>query len=74
MLTVIKQTENKYCMTSLICGLPRWFSGNNLSVSAGEARDTSSIPGSGTYPGGGNGNPLQYSCWKLLWTEEPGGV
>ena len=21
-----------------------------------------SIPGSGRYPGGGNGNPLQYSC------------
>ena len=25
-------------------------------------RDTSSIPGSGRSPGGGNGNPLQYSC------------
>ena len=24
--------------------------------------DTSSIPGSGRYPGKGNGNPLQYSC------------
>ena len=26
------------------------------------AGDTSSIPGSGRSPGGGNGNPLQYSC------------
>ena len=26
------------------------------------ARDTCSIPGSGRLPGGGNGNPLQYSC------------
>ena len=26
------------------------------------ARDTGSIPGSGRSPGGGNGNPLQYSC------------
>ena len=26
------------------------------------ARDTGSIPGSGRYPGEGNGNPLQYSC------------
>ena len=25
------------------------------------ARDTSSIPGSGRSPGGGRGNPLQYS-------------
>ena len=24
--------------------------------------DTSSIPGSGRYPQGGNGNPLQHSC------------
>ena len=26
------------------------------------AGDTGSIPGSGRYPGEGNGNPLQYSC------------
>ena len=26
------------------------------------ARDASSIPGSGRSPGGGNGNPIQYSC------------
>ena len=26
------------------------------------ARDVGSIPGSGTSPGGENGNPLQYSC------------
>ena len=23
-------------------------------------------------PGEGNGNPLQYSCWRIPWTEEPG--
>ena len=22
----------------------------------------------------GNGNPLQYSCWSVPWTEEPGGL
>ena len=26
------------------------------------AGDMDSIPGSGRFPGGGNGNPLQYSC------------
>ena len=26
------------------------------------AEETGSIPGSGRFPGGGNGNPLQYSC------------
>ena len=20
------------------------------------------------------GNPLQYSCWRIPWTEEPGGL
>ena len=34
----------------------------NLPASAGGVRDVSSIPGSGRSPGGGNGNPLQYSC------------
>ena len=24
--------------------------------------------------GEGNGNPLQYSCWRIPWTEEPGGL
>ena len=28
----------------------------------GNIRDAGSIPGSGRSPGGGNGNPLQYSC------------
>ena len=30
--------------------------------SASIAGDTDSIPGSGRSPGGGNGNPVQYSC------------
>ena len=32
------------------------------SASAGDAGDRGSIPGSERSPGGGNGNPLQYSC------------
>ena len=31
---------------------------------AGDGRDTGSIPGWGRSPGGGHGNPLQYSCWE----------
>ena len=34
----------------------------NPPASAGDSRDASFIPGSGRSPGGGNGNPLQYSC------------
>ena len=36
----------------------------NLSVNAGAKGDTDSISRSGISPGGGNGNPLQYSCLK----------
>ena len=34
----------------------------NPLASAGDARDTGSIPGLGRPPGEGNGNPFQYSC------------
>ena len=36
--------------------------GKNLAANAGSARDVGLIPGSRRSPGGGNGNPLQYSC------------
>ena len=34
----------------------------NLPANAGDVRDVGLIPGSGRSPGGGHGNPLQYSC------------
>ena len=34
----------------------------NLPVSAGDVRDTGWFPGLGKSPGGGHGNPLQFSC------------
>ena len=34
----------------------------NLPASEADAEDLGSIPGLGRSPGGGNGNPLQYSC------------
>ena len=33
----------------------------NPPANAGDIRDADSIPGSGRSPGGGHGNPLQYS-------------
>ena len=36
--------------------------GSEVKVSACNAGDLDSIPGSGRSPGEGNGNPLQYSC------------
>ena len=40
--------------------------------SACNVGDSSSIPGSGRSSEEGNGNPLQYACWEIPWTEEPG--
>ena len=34
----------------------------NLPDNAGDTGDMSSIPEAGRSPGGGHGNPLQYSC------------
>ena len=43
-------------------GLPQWLSGKESACNAGDIRAVGWIPGSGRSPGGGNGNPLQYSC------------
>ena len=34
----------------------------NPPANAGDVRDLGLIPGSGRFPGGGHGNPLQHSC------------
>ena len=34
----------------------------DLPTRAGDIRDAPSVPGLGKSPGGGNGNPLWYSC------------
>ena len=34
----------------------------NLPANSGDKRDVSSVPESRRSPGGGTGNPLQYSC------------
>ena len=38
----------------------------NPPASAGDIRVMGSVPGSGRSPGGGHGNPLQYSCLENL--------
>ena len=44
----------------------------NPPANAGDLREEGLIPGSGRFPGGGNGNPLKDSCLENPWTEEPG--
>ena len=36
--------------------------------------DVDFTPGWGRSPGEGNGNPVQYSCLGIPWTEGPGGL
>ena len=46
-------------------GLPRWLSGKQFACKLQETQETlGSIPGWGRSPGGGSGNPVQYSCLK----------
>ena len=49
-------------MTELY-GFPWWLSGKE---SAYQADEVDSVPGLGRSPGGGNGNPIQYSCLRNL--------
>ena len=43
-------------------GFPGGASGKEFATNTGDVRDMVLIPGSGRSPGGGDGNPLQYSC------------
>ena len=50
-------------------GFPGSSVGEESTCNAG---DPGPIPGLGRFLGEGNGYPLQYSCWEIPWTEEPG--
>ena len=45
-------------------GLPQWLSVEKSACNVGDASDTGLIPGLRSSLGGGNGTPLQYSCWE----------
>ena len=45
-------------------GFPGGTVVKNLPANAGNLRDTGSVPRSRRSQGGGNGNPLQYSCME----------
>ena len=54
--------------------LPQWLSGKESTCSAGDSGDVGLIPGSDGSPGGGNGNPLQYSCLSNVMDRGAGGL
>ena len=43
-------------------GFPDGSADKEPTCNVGDTGDVDSIPGSGRFPGGGSGNPLQYSC------------
>ena len=45
-----------------VWGFPGGADGKEVPTKAGDIRDAGLIPGLGRSPGGGHGNPLQYSC------------
>ena len=51
-------------------GFPGGSAVKNLPANVG---DVGSIPGLGRSPGGRHGNSL-ILAWRILWTEEPGGL
>ena len=61
----------KLKLTVLMSPFTWWLSSRESTCHAG---DQGSIPGSGRTPGGGDGNPLQYSRLRNPWTEEPRGL
>ena len=55
--------------------LPHLFTTNGGSDSKESACNVGylgSTPGLGRFPGEGNGNPFQYSSWRIPWAEESG--
>ena len=58
-LESLRQLPSRYQITQ---GFPGGVVVKYLPANAGDAGDTGLIPGLGRSPGGGNGNPLHYSC------------
>ena len=52
-------------------GFPDGSVVKNPPVNAGDTGDMGLIPGLGRFPGGGHGNPLQYSCLENPMDREP---
>ena len=61
---LIRDPESGVFSYPHIQGFPGGSVVKNLPGSAGDTGDEGLIPGSGRSPGGGNGNPLQDSCWR----------
>ena len=61
-----------FCISQF--GLPRCLSGKESSANEDDSGNMGSIPQLERSPGGGNGNPLQYSCLKNATDRGAGGL
>ena len=67
-----------YNLINFVRAFPGGTVGKNHPASAGDPGDVGLTPGSGRSHGGGNGNPLQYSCLEnsmdrgTWWATVPG--
>ena len=64
LISAVQQSDSVIHIYTFLLGFPDGSEGQEWACNAGDTRDMVSVPESGTPPGGGNGNPPQYSCWK----------
>ena len=67
----VQKSDSVVCVCICVCvcvygGFPGGAVVKNSPVNTGASGDADSIPESERSPGGGNGNPLQYSCQDNL--------
>ena len=61
--------KGSYCATWVF---PGGTSGKKFTCQCRRHKRWGLIPGSQRSPGGGHGNPFQYSSWRIPWTETGG--
>ena len=69
----IKEEKIKRVVKAGVGWFPGGSTGKESACNAGAKGAAGSIPESERSPGGGNGNPLQYSCLENPMDREPGG-
>ena len=64
-LSVVDSESHMYMCVCIYIGFPGGTSCKEPASNAGGVRDAGSFPGLGRSPGGGRGNPLQYSYLEI---------
>ena len=70
MVKQVRKIKTKSCTDTYLWASQVVIVLKNMPTNARDLRDVGSIPESGRYPGGGNGNPLQYFRRENLMDSE----